>query len=444
MRQGELLLWLVGGVYPPAQATHGRFHCRLIDHDSHSDLPFHSHSRWSPCVTSHRTLMFDLLVTQLQQPLNPMPFQDRLCRLAQGFDLVEALLATSSPVEGRQRFLGLRQSLLEPTFCRFSMLERTNHQAPFSPGDCLPIYHRRQRFCPFIALRDEFLLAGCLFPVDGSQTLLLCPDRSQVSLQCLLRQLGFRQRAQIEVISGFHKSACLQRSHLAVPNVQQPATSYALPDSRDGWDVQGVVGPVPRKHIGGQWHSQRIQRCQHHFHLRLAFLLSLAMPQLEQAVRCDRPVAANRCAVQTRPLCAQVIHPQQALVQRALEVFPSFIVTQSTQNTPESVVAEVQGTHQLLGTASQRLQPLRCPRLDVVQSMIGLREHMRQPTHGHPSQTDPLPIAMGRKVLVHQRLYAHALLLRKQHRYVVDSFTDNGKLLGHAKSLPQSPKLVKK
>jgi hypothetical protein len=50
----------------------------------------------------------------------------------------------------------------------------------------------------------------------------------------------------------------------------------------------------------------------------------------------------------------------------------------------------------------------------MVQLMIGLREHVGPPEHGHPAQADAYPVAVAGKMLVQQGLEFHAFQLGEQ------------------------------
>jgi hypothetical protein len=65
----------------------------------------------------------------------------------------------------------------------------------------------------------------------------------------------------------------------------------------------------------------------------------------------------------------------------------------------------------------------------MVQPMIGRRQNRRQLEHADPTQAEAHPIAVGEKVL------------GQQQWDVIDTFTSDGKYLGHTESLPQCSKL---
>jgi hypothetical protein len=98
----------------------------------------------------------------------------------------------------------------------------------------------------------------------------------------------------------------------------------------------------------------------------------------------------------------------------------------------------------LLGATAQGFQAVFGPRLDPIEAMVGLGEQMDQPDQGGPAQGQALSIAMHDEVLIQQVREIHLLHLRHQQRNIIDPFGGNGKCIGHAESLPESPNFVEK
>ncbi len=92
----------------------------------------------------------------------------------------------------------------------------------------------------------------------------------------------------------------------------------------------------------------------------------------------------------------------------------------------------------------QRFQAILRPRLHVIQAVIGLRQDMAQPAHRQLSQTQTLPVALRRKVLIQQLRHLHLLLKGQQDRHIINPFAANVQLWAHAQSLSQSLNLVEK
>src|SRR5713101_6239840 len=61
-----------------------------------------------------------------------------------------------------------------------------------------------------------------------------------------------------------------------------------------------------------------------------------------------------------------------------------------------------------------------------------------RPDRAHPAQAEPLPVAVGGKMVVEQRRETHPLHLLKQQRDVVNALCDDVGYLIHAQSLAQS------
>jgi hypothetical protein len=55
-----------------------------------------------------------------------------------------------------------------------------------------------------------------------------------------------------------------------------------------------------------------------------------------------------------------------------------------------------------------------------------------EPDGADPAQTEPVPVAVGRKMGVNQRRQVHLLHLLEQQRYVVDALHDDVGYLIHA------------
>lgn len=165
-----------------------------------------------------------------------------------------------------------------------------------------------------------------------------------------------------------------------------------------------------------------------------------AMPKLEQALWRYRPGATGGGTVHTYALGPKGIHPYQLLGQRALKGAPVGIVTQRLQHEGQPVIADVQRMKGLACAPTQRVEPFLRPRLHVIQPMIRLRDDMGQPDGRHPAQAESLPVAMGGKVRVQQRLHPHPRHLSQQQGNIVNTFTEDGQGLVHTETVPQCAK----
>jgi len=292
----------------------------------------------------------------------------------------------------------------------------------------------------FVALGYLFSVASRPVAIDGRDGLLSRPEGRQISLPPLGRDLERRQRAQIKILPGLEKRARLQRRHLAIPYVQQPVLSQAGRHLPDGGDIQGIIGVVPGHDRRRQGQPQRIQRRHHHLHLGQIRAMIFAMAKLEYTLGHHSPRATRSGTVQPYTCRPQGIHPHQLLGQGALKGAPVGIVTQRLQHEGQPVIADVQRMEGVAGASTQRVEPFLRPWLHVIQPMIRLREDMGQPEHRHPTQAEPLPVTMGGKVRVQQRLYPHPRHLSQQQGNIVHAFTEDGQGLVHTETLSQCAK----
>ena len=73
------------------------------------------------------------------------------------------------------------------------------------------------------------------------------------------------------------------------------------------------------------------------------------------------------------------------------------------------------------------------------QAVIASGQNRTQPDATDPAQTEPMPVAMGGKVVIKQHRKLHPLHLFEQKRNVVDALGDDSLDVIHAQSLAQSP-----
>ena len=251
-------------------------------------------------------------------------------------------------------------------------------------------------------------------------------------------QLHLPQGAQIVIPARLEIGPRVQGPHLAVADVQQPGAPDCLAHLGHRRHIQSIVGPAPRHKLADQGQAQRVQARQHDLDLRQIRAVIFAVAELQQAVLGHGPVACGRRAVEPHRPPLQIVHPQQTLVQRHLKRLPAGVITQGGQDIRQPIIGEVQRADHLRTALAQRHQALFGPRLHMGQAMITLRQRIAQPDRAQPAQTQPLPVAVRRKMHVQQLRQAHPHLLDNQHRGVVHPFTVNGKFVAHAPSLPQS------
>ena len=137
-------------------------------------------------------------------------------------------------------------------------------------------------------------------------------------------------------------------------------------------------------------------------------------------------------------LGAQVVHAHGVLIEAALELGPTGIVTQPPQDNFKPIVGEIEPLDVLSGHRLEGEQPIGYPGLDMDEAVIASGQNGAEPDGADPAQTEPLPVAVSGKMGVHQRRQLHPLHLLEQQRNVVDALRDDVGYLIHAQSLTQS------
>src|SRR5215470_1126546 len=137
-------------------------------------------------------------------------------------------------------------------------------------------------------------------------------------------------------------------------------------------------------------------------------------------------------------LGAQVVNAHGVLIQTALKLPPTMIVTQIAQDTFQPIVGEIEPLDVLPGHRLQGEQPVGYPGLDMHEAVIAPGYNGAEPDGADPAQTEPIPVAVSGKMGVNQRRQLHPLHLFEQQRNVVDALRDNVGYLIHAQSLAQS------
>ncbi len=168
----------------------------------------------------------------------------------------------------------------------------------------------------------------------------------------------------------------------------------------------------------------------------------LTVAKLEQSVFRDRPISTSGCAIQPHPLGVQLVHTDDALVERHFKVLPRFRLRQRIQHQRQSVIAPRLLPHLLPRASMQRLHALGHPPLHLIHAMVPFRDNVRQPDCGRPAQARALPIAMGLEVLIQQVWDTYVVTLGQQDRYIVHSFCGYGQLFCHTDSLAHFQNLV--
>jgi hypothetical protein len=167
-----------------------------------------------------------------------------------------------------------------------------------------------------------------------------------------------------------------------------------------------------------------------------------ALAQLEQSLVADAPVPTGGRAIHAYPLRLQLVHPDQALVERGLKALPLLRLGQRIQHQRQPVIAPPAVLHLLASTHPQRLRSMSDPALHLIHPMIPFRQDVGQPDHGRPAQAHALPVAMRLEVAIQQVCDAHPLALGQQERNIVYSFGRDRQRFCHSDSLPYFQNLV--
>jgi hypothetical protein len=123
------------------------------------------------------------------------------------------------------------------------------------------------------------------------------------------------------------------------------------------------------------------------------------------------------------------------LAQGGLERLPALVITEFVEQAGQPVIAKIETPDLLSQPLVQASQMAFDPGLDVIKTVISLGEKMGQPANTHLTRTKPLPVRMGRKVLIYKLGHLHSLKLSQQEWYIIHSFGFNHKVFGHLDSL---------
>src|SRR5882672_10494631 len=442
--QRQLRLGLIGGIHPPARGALGLYHGGLVHLRCDLHRALHLRLRGPRPVAAAHLRLLARLALQPEQPPHLILGQNLLSGRAQLSRLPADLLALASFVQGCKPGLGLGEPRRERVLLRFSPGHRAYHQPALQPLDQASIQPGFQLYGQLVALREQFrLLIGCpplpWTPYRG-QRLALLPDGCEQTLQFLRRHLGGWQWTQVVVSTSGHGGAGGQRRHLRIPDVGQAVLPQGRMYPLDLRYVQRIIPAVPAHHRGRQRQAQWIQDREVDLQLRQVRAMILAVAELQQTLRSHAAIGLGRGRIQAHPRRMQVIHPQGALSEVPLELLPGRIFTQVIKGGGQPIITEVQRPYLRAQAGAQGLPASLRPRLDMAHPVIGLRENEGHPNTDYLTQTQALPVAVGGKASVQQLRHLHPLELGQQQGHIIDSFVTDGKLLGHAESLPQFSK----
>lgn len=169
----------------------------------------------------------------------------------------------------------------------------------------------------------------------------------------------------------------------------------------------------------------------------------LAVTKLQQPLLGHAPIAADRRPIHPDTAWSQIVHPDRLAVQMTFKAGPPLIIAQDRQDPGQPVIAPSQPVQGLPSATPQALQPLLCPRLDLVEPVVSLRQNMAQPDRRRPAQAQPLPVAVHQKVFIQQLRQSQLEHVGQQYRIIINSFSNYSKLFGHTRSLLH-PQLLSK
>ena len=92
-------------------------------------------------------------------------------------------------------------------------------------------------------------------------------------------------------------------------------------------------------------------------------------------------------AIDVNALGPQVVNAYRVLIQAALELGPTGIVTQSPQNNLKPIVGEIEPLDLLPGHRLEGEQPVGHPGLDMREAVIASGQNRAEPDGADPTQT---------------------------------------------------------
>lgn len=102
-------------------------------------------------------------------------------------------------------------------------------------------------------------------------------------------------------------------------------------------------------------------------------------------------------------LCGQVVNAHGVLIEAALELGPTGIVTQTPQDNFKPIVREIEALDVLSSHRLEGEQPSAHPGLDMHETVIASGQNGTKPDGADPAQAESIAVAVGRKMRVNQR-----------------------------------------
>jgi hypothetical protein len=133
----------------------------------------------------------------------------------------------------------------------------------------------------------------------------------------------------------------------------------------------------------------------------------------------------------------QVIDAQHGLVEGAFKGGPAFRDGQVVEGRRQPIIGQSPWFHLAAETPTQGALVCFAPRRDTLEPVVALGEDKGQPYDRRLAETQALPIAIGREVVVQECGHTHFLEVRDDGWYVVYSFVGCGDFFVHPTSLTQ-------
>jgi hypothetical protein len=124
----------------------------------------------------------------------------------------------------------------------------------------------------------------------------------------------------------------------------------------------------------------------------------LAVSQLEQPF--GRHVGSSRRGVDAHQAALQVIDTQHGLVEGAFKRAPAFRDGQVVEGRRQAIIGQITWFPLAAETPTQGTLVCFAPRLDTIEPVVALGEDEGQPDHRRLAETQALPMAIGREVVV--------------------------------------------
>jgi hypothetical protein len=184
-----------------------------------------------------------------------------------------------------------------------------------------------------------------------------------------------------------------------------------------------------------QRHAERIAHRHGALPLRQIGAMLLAVSQLAQP--CGRHGGASRRGIDAHHAAWPVIDAPHGLRAVACQRGPAFRDRQGVEGRRQPLIGAITWLHLAAETPTQGALVCCAPRLDTREPVVALGEEAGEPYDGRLAETQALPMAMGREVVVQACGHTPFLEVRDHGWYVVDSFVGCCDFFAHPTSVTQ-------